>query len=139
MKITGIDCHILLVPDLNPGATSSAQDDIVVFVHTDEGITGVGESDVNPWMARACIEAPGTHTMGLGIKEMLIGANPLAIEELWQKMYIGTAMTGRRASVIQAMGGVDGARWEVGGKVEAKPIYELLGGAKQSHVVPYAS
>ena len=58
MKITGIDCHILLVPDLDTGATSSAQDDIVVLVHTDEGITGIGETDVNPWIARACIEAP---------------------------------------------------------------------------------
>ena len=68
MKITDIECRVLLVPDLRQDVTSSAQDDIVVLVHTDEGITGIGESDVNPWMARACIEAPGTHTMGLGLK-----------------------------------------------------------------------
>ena len=41
MKITDIDCHVLLVPDLRTDATSSAQDDIVVFIHTDEGITGI--------------------------------------------------------------------------------------------------
>ena len=28
---------------------------------------GIGETDVNPWIARACIEAPGTHNMGLGL------------------------------------------------------------------------
>ena len=39
MKITDIECHVLLVPDVRTDATSSAQDDIVVFVHTDEGIT----------------------------------------------------------------------------------------------------
>ena len=77
MKITDIECHVLLVPDVRTDATSSAQDDIVVFVHTNEGITGIGESDVNPWIARACIEAPSTHSMGLGLKEMLIGENPL--------------------------------------------------------------
>ena len=54
--------HALRDRPLDTGATSSAQDDIVVFVHTDEGITGVGETDVNPWIARACIEAPSTHT-----------------------------------------------------------------------------
>ena len=77
MKITEIECHVLLVPDVRPDATSSAQDDIVVIVHTDEGVTGIGESDVNPWIARACIEAPSTHSMGLGLKEMLIGEDPL--------------------------------------------------------------
>ena len=41
MKITDIECHVLLVPDV----TSSAQDDIVVQVHTDEGITGIGGTD----------------------------------------------------------------------------------------------
>ncbi len=59
MKITGIDCHILLDPGYDADATSSNQDDIVVEVHTDEGITGIGETDLNAWVARACIEAPG--------------------------------------------------------------------------------
>ena len=87
MKITGIDCHVLLVPDLDTGATSSAQDDIVVFVHTDEGITGIGETDVNPWIAKACIEAPSTHTMGLGLRDMLLGENPLEPERIWPVSY----------------------------------------------------
>ena len=77
MKITRIDCHVLLDPAFDIGSTSSAQDDIVVEIHTDEGLTGIGETDVNPWIARACIEAPGTHTMGLGLAEMLLGQDPL--------------------------------------------------------------
>ena len=76
MKITGIDLHILLVPDYDPLACSSAQDDLVVEVHTDEGIVGVGETDTNPWIARECIRARGTHCMGLGLQEMLLGADP---------------------------------------------------------------
>ena len=58
VKITRVDCHVLLDPDYDVGATSSAQDDIVVEVRTDEGICGVGETDVNPWIARACITWP---------------------------------------------------------------------------------
>ena len=76
LKIIDIECHVLLAPDYDPSFTSSGQDSLVVFIHTDVGISGIGECDANPWMAKAVIEAPGTHTMGLGIKDMLIGLDP---------------------------------------------------------------
>ena len=66
MKITGLELHILLAPDYDPGACSSAQDDLIVEVRTDEGLVGIGETDTNPWVARECIRARGTHCMGLG-------------------------------------------------------------------------
>ena len=139
MKITGIDCHVLLDPDYDVGSTSSAQDDIVVEVHTDDGISGIGESDVNPWIARACIEAPGTHTMGRGLTEMLLGENPLDIERLWEKLYVGSAMNGRRGAVINAIGALDMALHDLRGKALGKPCYEFLGGATRKAVRPYAS
>ncbi|MSV28157.1 MAG: mandelate racemase/muconate lactonizing enzyme family protein [Bryobacterales bacterium] len=139
MKITSIDCHVLLEPAYDTGSTSSAQDDLVVEIHTDEGLTGIGESDVNPWIGRACIEAPGTHTMGLGLTEMLLGENPLDVERLWDKMYIGSAMNGRRGAVIHAMGAIDIALHDLRGKALGKPCYELLGGLRQPSITPYAS
>lgn len=139
MKITEIECRVLLVPDLRQDATSSAQDDIVVLVHTDEGITGIGESDVNPWMARSCIEAPGTHTMGLGLKEMLIGENPLDTERLWEKLYVGSCMNGRRGAVIHAMGAIDMALWDIRGKAAGVPCYQLMGENPRTAIQPYAS
>ncbi|MEO7650344.1 MAG: mandelate racemase/muconate lactonizing enzyme family protein [Bryobacteraceae bacterium] len=139
MKITGIDCHVLLDPAFDIGATSSAQDDIVVEIHTDEGVSGIGESDVNPWMARACIEAPGTHTMGLSLRDMLIGSNPLEVEQIWERLYTGSAMNGRRGAVIHAMGAIDIALHDLRGKILGKPCHALLGGAVRDTVVPYAS
>jgi L-alanine-DL-glutamate epimerase-like enolase superfamily enzyme len=139
VRITHVDCHVLLDPDYDIGATSSAQDDIVVEVHTDEGLSGVGETDVNPWIARACIEAPGTHTMGLGLTEMLVGEDPLRVEELWEHLYVGSAMNGRRGAVINAIGALDIALHDLRGKALGKPCYEFLGGKKQERVAPYAS
>ncbi len=139
MKITRIDCHVLLDPGYDVGATSSSQDDIVVEIHTDEGITGIGETDVNPWIARACIEAPGTHTMGLGLADMLIGENPLDVERLWNKLYVGSAMNGRRGAVVHAIGALDIALHDLRGKALGKPCYELLGGAVKKAITPYAS
>lgn len=139
MKIRDIECHVLLVPDLRTDATSSAQDDIVVLVHTDEGITGIGESDVNPWIARACIEAPSTHTMGLGLKDMLIGENPLQTERLWEKLYVGSCMNGRRGAVINAIGAIDMALWDIRGKAAGVPCWQLMGEQVRSAIDPYAS
>ena len=99
MKITHIDLHVLLIPDYDVTACSSAQDDLVVEVHTDEGIVGIGETDTNPWIARECIRARGTHCMGLGLQEMLIGADPMGPERLWEKLYEGSKMTGRRGAL----------------------------------------
>ncbi len=53
MEITDVICHVLLLPDLHAEDTDGSQDDIVVEIHTDEGIIGIGESDTNPWGARA--------------------------------------------------------------------------------------
>jgi L-alanine-DL-glutamate epimerase-like enolase superfamily enzyme len=139
LKIVDVKCHVLLDPDYDAGATSSAQDDIVVEIVTDEGLTGVGESDVNPWIARACIEAPGTHTMGRGLTEMLLAADPLDVEATWEALYVGSAMNGRRGAVIHALGAIDMALHDLRGKALGMPCYEFLGGAVRDRVRPYAS
>ena len=102
MKITEIECIPLLIPDYDAEACSSAQDNLVVKIRTDEGLIGIGETDANPWAVKAMIEAPGTHCMGLGLKETLIGTDPLDVEGLWQRLYQGSAMNGRRGLGIHA-------------------------------------
>lgn len=139
MKITRVECHVLLVPDYDAQACSSAQDDLVVRIHTDDGLIGIGETDTNPQVARACIETPGTHCMGLGLAEMLIGEDPSDPQRLWKKMYSGSKMTGRRGAVICAMGAIDMALWDLNGKALKKPVHELLGGSVKDHITPYAS
>jgi L-alanine-DL-glutamate epimerase-like enolase superfamily enzyme len=139
MKITGIDCHVLLDPAYDPAATSSNQDDIVVEVHTDEGITGIGETDLNAWVARACIEAPGTHTMDQGLGQTLIGMDPLDPVAVWDELYVATAMTGRRGALIHALGAVDMALWDICGKAAGVPAWRLLGDQARDSFQPYAS
>ena len=139
LKITDVECHVLLAPDYDASFTSSAQDSLIVVIHTDGGVSGVGECDANPWMAKACIEAPGTHTMGLSIKETLIGADPFQIGELWRRIYLSTAMNGRRGMVIHAMSAVDMALWDLCGKAMSQPVHALLGGATRTRITPYAS
>ena len=139
MKITAIDCHILVAPGLREDATSSSQDDLLVFVHTDEGFTGVGETDTGPWLARAAIEAPGSHSMAMAMKDLLVGQDPFDTSALWEKLYTCTAMSGRRGAVVCAIGAIDMALWDIKGKALGLPVYKLLGGAHRDGIVPYAS
>jgi L-alanine-DL-glutamate epimerase-like enolase superfamily enzyme len=139
MRITGIETHVLLDPDFDRTATSSAQDSIVVEIITDEGIVGIGETDVNAWVARACIEAPGTHTMDRGLKQMLIGRDPLKPRDIWHDLYIGTAMTGRRGAAVHALGALDMAVWDICGKANGVPCWQLWGDPVRNELTPYAS
>src|SRR3954453_6699220 len=54
-------------------------------------------------------------------------------------MYRGLIYIGRRGIALHALSGIDIALWDIRGKVEGKPISELLGGAKRDRVRAYAS
>lgn len=139
MKITAIETHILTAPDLQPDANSSSQDDFIVIIHTDEGISGIGETDTGPWLAQAAVEAPGSHVMARSFQELLLGQDPFDTAALYHRIYNGTAMSGRRGAVICALGAIDMALWDIKGKATGKPCWRLLGGAVQRDITPYAS
>ena len=139
MKIIDVETYVLLADNYDPNLTSSAQDTCLVIIKTDEGIEGYGECDTSPWVAKAFIESPGTHTMDQCVKDILIGSDPLRIDDLWSKIYVGTAMTGRRGAGVNAISAIDMALWDIKGKYENKPVFELMGGKKQDEVIPYAS
>lgn len=139
MRVTKVDCRVLLDPGYAPEATSSSQDTIVVLVHTDEGITGIGETDLNAWVARALIEAPGTHTMDRGLGARLVGLDPLDPAAVWERLYVETAMTGRRGAGVHALGALDIALWDICGKAAGVPCWQLLGGQAHEALTPYAS
>jgi L-alanine-DL-glutamate epimerase-like enolase superfamily enzyme len=139
LRVIDVRSHVLLDPGFDPGATSSAQDTIVVEVITDEGFVGIGETDLNAWVARACIQAPGTHTMDLGLQQMLIGSDPLDPEARWRELYRGSAMSGRRGAVVHALGALDIALWDICGQARGVPCWKLWGDAAHDVLTPYAS
>jgi len=139
MRIVKVECHVLLDPDFEPDATSSSQDTIVVEITTDDGLVGIGETDLNAWVARALVEAPGTHTMDRGLGALLLGKDPLDPPAVWEELYLGTAMTGRRGAGIHALGAIDIALWDICGKAAGLPVHRLLGETAHESLTPYAS
>ncbi len=139
MKITNVECYALLIPDFDVDACSSAQDNLVVKITTDTGLYGIGETDTNPWGVKAIIDAPGTHAIGRGFKELLIGKDPRNVEGLWYELNEKTMMTSRRGLGICAIGAVDMALWDLCGKIYEQPTWKLLGGSAKEYIYPYAS
>jgi galactonate dehydratase len=92
---------------------------LFVQVHTDEGLTGLGESGT--W---GHLEASEAAINKFG--QYLVGQDPRLIEHHWNVMY----RTGhfRGAAIMGALSAIDIALWDIKGKLYGVPVYELLGG-----------
>jgi L-alanine-DL-glutamate epimerase-like enolase superfamily enzyme len=139
MKITDVETIVLANPDLDPSACDSAQDAVVVRVSTDEGLVGVGEVDATPSVVAAFLEAPSAHSFALGLRDLLLGEDPLDTRRIWRRLYGGAIMSARRGMGIHAIGAVDVALWDLKGKAHGVPVWKALGGAARDRVIPYAS
>ena len=139
MKITGVEVHVLKSPLAEPFAFSQGwvrqRSATLVEVITDEGVIGWGEAFAQglepPEIAAAAIE--------YALKPLLIGADPLATEVLWHRMYHATRDYGRKGSVVAAISALDIALWDIAGRARGEPIHKLLGGAFRDRVEPYAT
>ena len=138
MKITRVEPIHLRLPTVTERCDGS-QETLVVKVHTDAGIVGVGEVDSSSLVAKAIIEAPLSHKICRGLAECVLGQDPFEIDRLIHRMYEGSIFYGRQGAVIQAMSGVEIALWDVVGKATGRPVYQLLGGAFRKKFKAYAS
>src|SRR5438477_3316466 len=138
MKITRVEAIHLRLPEVNERCDGS-QETLVVRVHTDAGLVGLGEVDSSSLVAKAIIEAPLSHKICRGLAECVAGQDPFEIERLIHRMYEGTIFMGRQGAVIQAMSGVEIALWDIVGKAIRQPVYTLLGGGFRKRFLAYAS
>ena len=119
--------------------TASSQDSVLVRVRTDTGLEGIGEADSSPEVVKAIIDAPFSHNIACGLRQIVVGENPLEHERLWQKMYRRTMYFGRKGAGITAMAAIDMALWDLKGKHFGEPIHRLLGGKQHERIRAYAS
>src|SRR2546425_4214131 len=138
MKITHVEPIHLRLPDVNERCDGS-QETLVVKVHTDAGIVGVGEVDSSSLVAKAIIEAPLSHKICRGLAECVLGQDPFEIDRLIHRMYEGSIFFGRQGAAIQAMSGIEIALWDIVGKAVGRPVYQLLGGGFKKTFRAYAS
>ncbi len=138
MKITRIETIYLRLPDLKQQC-DSGQDALLVRVHTDAGISGIGEVDSSPLAVKGAIDGPYSHTITSGLAHLVIGEDPFETEKLWYKMYSSNLYAGRRGIAIHAMSGIDMALWDIKGKALGVPVWKILGGGFHQKIRCYSS
>jgi D-galactarolactone cycloisomerase len=133
VKITALDVYILRAPDTGrPHWVSNfivpRANEILVRMHTDQGVEGIGiATSYTP------IEA-AIGAFKSGIADLVVGADPLAPEQLYQKIFaltsqrIASERGWTREAIVRISAAVDIAAWDIMGKVAALPLYRLFGG-----------
>ncbi len=138
MRITDVETISLRLPDVGQVCDGS-QDAFVVRIVTDERIDGIGEGDSNPSVLSAAFSTPMSNSIGFGLREILLGQDPLRIEPLFQRMTDGTLYLGGTGVRLTAISAAEIALWDIKGKAYGAPVSELLGGAFRQKLRAYAS
>jgi galactonate dehydratase len=99
-----------------------------ILVHTDEGITGLGETFF-------FADAVESHVHAV-LAEYLLGADPAQIERHATALrgYVGSAASGAETRAASA---VDLALWDLRGKALGQPLCDLLGGRSREQIRTY--
>jgi galactonate dehydratase len=118
MKITKLETFIVGNPWKNW---------VFVKVHTDEGLTGIGE-------ATAGLSARPGEEQVHELERFVIGEDPLQPERLYQKMYKGLFL-----GVSVGACAIEIACWDIMGKSMGAPVWKLLGGKHRPRLRVYAN
>jgi len=129
MKITKIDAfQISWATDDTP-----AQRSAFVMIHTDDGLTGIGET--SPMQG-------GLASLGViknNLSPMLLGRDPLDHAVLLDQAFHTLIKLGPEGILTGALAALDIAMWDLKGKLTGLPIYKLIGGAWKTALPFYAS
>ncbi len=99
-------------------------------IETNEGISGWGEPVVEG-------SAETVRTAVAELSDLLIGEDPLRIEDHWQVLTRGGFYRGGPV-LSSAVAGIDQALWDIAGKAYGAPVYRLLGGPVRDRVRVYS-
>ena len=133
MKITDVKAVYPKWKHIPLGVWQSHFWQIVVRIETDSGVVGLGYGGGGN---------PGAAVVNEHLRELLIGRSIDSVDDIretWDLLYIKSLPYGRKGIPVMALSGVDLALWDLLGKAQNRPVYDLLGGLSKSMVRAYAS
>lgn len=136
MKITDVQTVLLTGPCTNDPFLSEARKQrsaAFIEISTDDGITGLGET----YAGYFCPES--VPTIVDFFRPILLNQSIDEIGELWQRMFHCGNYWCRVGLGLAVINGIEAALWDLRGKLEGKPVYELLGGTQHNSLSCYAT
>jgi len=133
MKVTRVE---VLQADLCGHDGIASWYPVFVRVHTDEGISGLGEVGMAYGTGA---QAAASMALALG-QRFVLGCDPFATETVWECMLRRSFWAeGGGPVVFGAMSAIDAALWDIKGKVLDQPVHRLLGAQTPAPLRCYAS
>ena len=132
MKIADVQTQVLRSYEYPDGGW------VLVRVHTDDGVEGVGECFVPNCIGRSIFAAKDLIDHRLAPE--VVGQSVLETHLLWERMYsVCGAMYDRRGLAIHSLSGVDMAVCDAAAESLGIPLHQLLGGCFRDRVRVYVS
>ena len=133
MKITKIEVIPVSIPFVKPivmsGGPAIQADNVVLKIHTDEGITGVSEcGDTSLWYMGESQDSIMYNIARNFGPRILLGEDPFNIETIVAKMDKAAKANN------QSKATVDHALYDLMGKALGVPVYKLLGGLSNEKI-----
>lgn len=136
MKITDVKTVLLTGPCTNdPWLTECRRFRSAAFIeiHTDSELVGIGET----YNGYRCAEIiPGAVDY---FKPILVGRPIEDVGELYKRMYHCENFWCRTGFGLSVLNGIEAALWDLMGKAQGVPVYELLGGRTHDNILAYAT
>src|SRR5437764_7626008 len=104
---------------------------LFVRLTTDAGLTGLGEASLE-WQEKTV-----QTLIHEWVEDRVLGADPFQVESLAERLIRDQYQGG--STVMTAISGVELACWDLMGKAERRPVYELLGGKTRDRLPAYAN
>ena len=117
-------------PELRRSQWSAPWKRVAVMVTAEDGTFGLGFTNHG---------GPVREIVNGHIAPLLTGQDCEATEKLWDMMRRASASYGTAGLASYAISAVDIALWDLKGKLQRRPVYELLGGPQKSSIPCYAS
>ena len=137
MKITRLRTARVAVPLEKPLRTSihdiRSVGCVLVYLDTDEGITGEGYAFTLNAVRLGIIEQ-----MIESLGPQVVGNDPHHVEGMWEAMWREINFFGHKGITLFAISALDTACWDLIGKAAEQPLYRLFGACRDS-VKAYAS
>ena len=102
------------------------QSGMVLYVDTDEGISGVS------------LTSPSVFHAINSIEPVILGLDPRGVKGIWKRMVDAVFKGGNEGVMGNALSAIDVAIWDLKSKINGEPLWKTLGGSSR-YVRAYAS
>jgi L-alanine-DL-glutamate epimerase-like enolase superfamily enzyme len=140
MKITRVEA-VLLSARLAPadvvrwsGGEMAIANAAMVVIHTDAGVSGLGDTYAGGWFYPKAAQAMIAH-----FEPLLLGEDPRDPARLARKLWSKSLYWGRVGAAVNAISAIENALWDIAGKAAGLPVWQMAGGRVHDRLMLYAS